>query len=158
VNDAAIWRRLPFGVGDVLVTDRGEEAWLAGASVFSEDAPVAALFRAPSGGADLAVYLRAVEPIDALLLSLSGLERGPIEPPTSIEREGALYARVRRLPVSVTRHGESSFDLEGFAVVGEYRGLGEERLLRVATREAAMTFVGRVLVPGTYDRLPARSE
>ncbi len=154
MSDEALWARLPFRVGDVLVTDSGEEAWLAGASVFSEDAPVAALFRAPRSGTDFGVYLRAIPPVEAFLLSLRGIERGPIEPPSSLEEGGALYSRVRRLPVSVAREGESSFDVEGFAILGEYRGLGEMRILRVATREAVMMFVGRLLLPGTYDRLP----
>lgn len=154
VSEDALWSRLPFKVGDVLVAEGGDEAWLAGASMMSEDAMVAALFRAPNAGADLAIYLRAVAPFEAFWLVSRGISPGPIEPPTSFEEGSELFSRVRRLPVEITRHGESSFDLEGFAIVAEYRGLGESRLLRVATREAVMLFSGRLLRPGTYDRLP----
>lgn len=157
MTEEALWARLPFALGDVLVAEGGDEAWLAGASLFFEDALVAALFRAPGSGVDRAVYLRAVPPLDAFWLEAKPAERGPREPPSSLEQEGTLYTRVRRLPVRIERRGESSFDLEGLAILGEYRGLGAQRLVRVATSEAVLTCVGRVLLPGTYDRLPASS-
>src|SRR5262245_37585647 len=85
--------RLGFGLGDVLVFENGEEAWLAGASLLSEDAPIALLFRAPGSGADRAVYVRAVPPLESVWLELRRTERGPREPPSSLEEGGTLYAR-----------------------------------------------------------------
>lgn len=147
---------LPFGLGDVLVLENGEEAWLAGALVCAESAPIAFLFRAPSGGQDRAVYLRAVPPVDAYWLDdCSGARaHGPLEPPTSLEHAGEIYARARRLPVAVSRTGEVSFDLEGTGILAEYRGPADRRLVRVATREAVLVCAGRVLLPGAYDRFP----
>ena len=155
---AALADRLPFGLGDVLVFRDGEEAWLQSASVLSEDAPIAVLFRAPAARVDRAVYLRAVAPHDSALLSLLRVERGPIEPPSSLEEDDVLYSRTRRLPVSVARVDDASFDLEGSAIVGEYRGLGDRRLLRLATPEAVMLFAGRSLTRDDYDRLPGSPE
>lgn len=145
---------LPFGLGDVLVLRSGEEAWLAGASLLSEDAPIAVLFRAPSARVDRAIYLRANAPFEAAWLELLRVERGPIEPPSSLEEGGVLFSRARRLPVSVARIEDASFDLEGNAILGEYRALGERRLLRVATSEAIMLFLGRRLAHDDYDRFP----
>jgi len=149
------WDRFKLGIGDVLVAENGEEAWLAGACVFAEEAPIAALFRAPARDGDLAIYLRALPPFETFWLTFTRSERAsPIEPPHSLEEGGVLYSRTRRLPVGVTRHGTTSFDVEGFAIVGEYKGLADERMLRVATADEALYFVGHVLRPGSYDLLP----
>jgi hypothetical protein len=146
--------RLGFGLGDVLVFENGDEAWLAGVSLLSEDAPIALLFRAPSSRIDRAVYVRAVPPNESILLELRRTERGSIEPPSSLEEESTLYARTRRLPVRIERVDDASFDLEGTSVIGEYRGIGDQRLVRIATAEAVMLFVGRRFEPNDYDRLP----
>lgn len=153
---ALLTRSLPFGLGDVLVLEDGEEAWLAGATLVSEDAPIAVLFRAPAARVDRAVYLRAVPPHEAAWLVLARSERAPLEPPSSLEEDGFLYTRTRRLPVQLTRVDDASFDVEGTAVVGEYRGPSDRRIVRVSTSEVVMTFVGRKLAPQDYDRLPGQ--
>ena len=56
----------PCHLGDVLTRPGGDEAWLAGGVVFSEDVPVAVLFIAPDAGHDRAIYVRR-EPEAAFL-------------------------------------------------------------------------------------------
>ena len=46
-------------LGDVLMRITGEEAWLAGGVVLSEEIPVAVLFVAPDAGHDCVIYVRA---------------------------------------------------------------------------------------------------
>lgn len=48
----------PCQLGDVIMRITGEEAWLAGGVVLSEEAPIAALFVAPDAGQDCAIYVR----------------------------------------------------------------------------------------------------
>ena len=150
--------RLPFRLGDVLVRDCAEEAWLAGATVFEEDAPVAVLFRAPASGRDCAVYVRVVAPFESVWLGPCKKERGIFEPPSSLEETGVLYRRARRLPLhaSPIKGSELVFDIDGTVLLAEYRGPVVERLVRISRGDDVWLFEGQVMGPGSYDRFPGR--
>lgn len=162
---------LPFKLGDVLLR-RGlgdeacDEAWLAGALVFSEERPVAALFIAPEAGGDRAIWVChgvgegahrgsgfAVSWLTPLgkggppALALAG------EPPHSLEHDGVRFERARRLPLTVTRHGSGAPAVGAQAVVAEYTGGGDQRLLVVAG-ETTLAFVGLALRDQDYEVLP----
>lgn len=143
-------------LGDVVMRTAGEEAWLAGALVFSEDIPTAALFIAPDAGGDRALFVRPMpsttivwlEPIASDELTVGS------EPPTSLELGGARFERARRLPVRVERIGTGAPDLGERAIVAEYEAAGGERLL-VVVGAHARAWRGTALDPGMYDVLPS---
>ena len=143
------WSTFPCKLGDVVLRAGGDEAWLAGALVFSEDLPVAALFVAPDAGGDRALYVRPnpnasmhwLTPLAAGEVTLTG------EPPSVIEQGGDRFERVRRLPLRVKRVGDS-------AIVAEYTSSSGETLLVLSTTGAARAWRGTRLEEGTYDILP----
>lgn len=151
------FERFAMKLGDVVMRAGGDEAWLAGALVFSEEIPVAALFIAPDAGGDRAVFARA-EPSDALAW-LSPLAAGAIvtgaEPPTSLEHAGTRFERARRLPVRVSRAGSGAPDVGERLIVAEYNGPAGERLLVLVGAETR-AWRGVALEPGTYDVLPGK--
>ncbi|MBX3223121.1 MAG: hypothetical protein KF795_21590 [Labilithrix sp.] len=118
-------------LGDVLIRLTGEEAWLAGGVVLSEEVPVAILFVAPDADRDCAVYVRArpretlfwLEPLDPSAILVGG------EPPSSVEHGGVRFDRERRLPLRPRRIGVGAPDVGDAVVVAEYASAGAERLL-----------------------------
>jgi hypothetical protein len=146
----------PVQLGDVIVRPAQGEAWLAGALVFSEDAPVAAVFVAPDAGGDRAILVRPnpapsiawLEPVRP-----GTIESGP-EPPTSIEHEGTRFERLRRLPLRVSRLGSGAPDVGDRVIFAEYATAGIERLLVLVSGGHARAWRGAVLDEGTYDVLP----
>ena len=148
---------MPCKLGDVVVrTAERDEAWLAGALVFEEDKPVAALFVAPEAGGDHALFVRDAP--GAGLTWLIPLAKGALpltsDPPHAVELEGARYERARRLPVKVTRVGTGAPSVGARAVVAEYAGAAAERLLVVAGTEQTLAWRGVSLGEGEYDVLP----
>jgi hypothetical protein len=143
-------------LGDVVMRAGGDEAWLAGALVFSEEVPAAALFVAPDAGGDRAIYARP-SPNDALVW-LSPLAAGEVltgaEPPTTIEHAGLRFERARRLPLRVARVGTGAPDMGERAIVAEYEAGGGERLLVVVGAQTR-AWRGAALEPGMYDVLPS---
>ena len=133
------------------------EAWLAGALVFSEDAPVAALFVAPDAGRERAVLVRP-SPADRIAW-LSRIELPALgfasEPPSSIEHDGERYERERRLPLRAERHGEGAPAIEATALLLEYRSPGGGKLVMVVGEGFVASWAGRELGPGMFDVLPA---
>jgi hypothetical protein len=147
----------PCKLGDVLVrTAARDEAWLAGALIFSEERPIAALFVAPEAGGDRALFVRDapgsgvtwLAPIAKAELAL------PPEPPFTIEHAGVRYERARRLPVSVARVGSGAPAVGAQAIVAEYAGAGTERLVVVAGTEQSLAWKGESLSESEYDVLP----
>lgn len=118
-------------LGDVLMRVTGEEAWLAGGLVLSEEMPVAVLFVAPDAGHDCAIYVRArprdsilwLEPLDPTAVLVGG------EPPSAVEHGGIRFDRARRLPLRPRRIGVGAPDVGDAVVVAEYASAGAERLL-----------------------------
>lgn len=118
-------------LGDVLMRITGEEAWLAGGLVLSEEVPVAVLFVAPDAVHDCAIYVRArpresilwLEPLDPSAILVGG------EPPTAVEDRGIRFERARRLPLRPRRIGVGAPDVGDAAIVAEYASAGAERLL-----------------------------
>ncbi len=147
----------PCHLGDVLMVHGGEEAWLAGALVFFESLPAAALFVAPEAGADRALFVRPnPSPSIVWLMPVPAGEVavGP-EPPTTLEHKGERFERVRRIPFRVERAGTGAPDVGDQALVAEYAS-GQERLLViVGTGSPPRVFRGNVLEEGTYDVLAA---
>lgn len=148
---------LPCRLGDVVVRVlERDEAWLAGALVFEEDHPVAALFVAPEAGGDRAVFVDDAP--GATLTWLSPMTQGDAavtaEPPHVLEHEGAILERARRLPVRVVRLGSGAPTIGERAVLAEYGGPGTQRILVVAGAEKTLAWKGVALVPREYDVLP----
>lgn len=143
----------PCQLGDVVMRTTGEEAWLAGGLVLSEEVPVAALFVAPDAGTDCAIYVRPsphesvfwLMPLDANAVLVGG------EPPTSVEHEGIRFERVRRLPLRPKRVGKGAPDVGEAVVVAEYASSGSERLLVMKSGTGARAYRGVELDPALYE-------
>jgi hypothetical protein len=150
---------LPFQLGDVVVrTMERDEAWLRGALVFEEERPVAALFVAPEAGSDRALF---VQEGDAGLLWLSPLLAGAPtvagDPPSTLEREGLLFERARRLPVHVRQVGAGAPAVGDRAVVAVYAGPSAGRIVVVIGSQQTLSWLGVALGKGDYDVLPGGS-
>ena len=147
----------PCQLGDVLTRPGGDEAWLAGGLVLSEDVPVAVLFIAPDAGHDRAIYAR--RETDAPFLWLKPVDPGALvslaEPPSSIEHEGVRFERRRRLPLSARRIGTGAPDVGSSVIVAEYASPGTERMLVVQHDGRARVWHGDMLEPGMVDVLPS---
>jgi hypothetical protein len=143
-------------LGDVIVRRLDhDEAWLAGALVFSESRPVAALFVAPEVRQDRAVFVRAAARELAWLTPVvEAVEAPGGEPPNAIEHNGLRFRRQRRHPVHVDRVGTGAPAVGDRAVVAEYVGAGADRMLVVAGAEATLAWCGVVVADGSYDVLP----
>lgn len=148
----------PCQLGDVIIRLTGEEAWLAGGVVLSEEVPVAALFVAPDAGHDCAIYVRPkpreavvwCEPLDANAVLVGG------EPPSSIEHGGIRFDRTQRLPLRPRRVGTSAPDFGDAVVVAEYASAGSERLLVFkATSGTPRAYLGDELESSSYEVIPS---
>jgi hypothetical protein len=157
-----LFLEFPCALGDVILRTGGDEAWLAGALVFAEEAPVAALFVAPDAGGDIAVlvrprprvsltWLRALSPSDANALAL-----GP-EPPSAIEHEGLWFQRTSRLPVHAQRVGTGAPDVGEHVIVAEYASSGEKRVLIVSGVGVLRAFHGVILDAALYEIIASGS-
>lgn len=142
-------------LGDVVIRAGGEEAWLAGAILFSEERPAAVLFIAPDAGGDRALFLRP-KPAEELAwlmpIGENELELGA-EPPSSLEHKGERFDRVRRLPFGAERLGTGAPDVGEDVVVAEYKSLPGERMLVIVGSKTARAWRGMLLEPGMYDVL-----
>lgn len=148
----------PCQLGDVLMRHTGEEAWLAGGLVLSEEAPVAALFVAPDAGHDCAIYVRPqpreavywMEPLDPGAVLVGG------EPPSSVEHGGIRFDRVRRLPLRPKRIGVGAPDVGDAVVLAEYASAGAERLLVMrSTSGTSHAYRGEELEVSAYEVIPS---
>ena len=145
----------PCQLGDVVVRAvGGDEAWLAGALVFTEGEPIAVLFVGPEAGGDHYVYVRRED--DGLLAWLkresASLLGDASAPPSTIDLEGEHYARSRNLPLRVERIGTGLPDVGSEATVSEYTSENGGFVLLVQAKELAC-YRGERLLPGTYDVL-----
>ena len=146
----------PCRLGDVLLRTGGDEAWLAGALVFSEGETVSALFVAPEAGKDIAIYVRPrpaqdlhwLSPIDAPTLAVMA------EPPTSLEHLGTRFERQRRVPLRAQRLGTGAPDVGGEVIVAEYTS-GTERMIVVAGSGTSRGWRGTSLEEGMYEVIPS---
>lgn len=145
-------------LGDVVMRTTGEEAWLAGGVVLSEDVDVAVLFVAPDAGHDGLVYVRArpqksllwLEPLDPSAILVGG------EPPSSVEHRAIRFDRLRRLPLRPRRIGVGAPDLGDAVVVAEYASAGAERLLVLKGNSGLVrTYRGVELAEGSYEVIPS---
>ena len=151
----------PCQLGDVVLRAMGGEAWLAGALVFSDDAPTAVLFVAPEAGGDRAIFARArpeatlawLEPLSAEAVAAVGGGPGG-EPPTTLEHDGTRFERIRRLPVRVARAGSGAPDVGDRAILAEYAAAGGEQLVMLVGSALPHAWRGAALAPGMYDVLP----
>ncbi|MBX3228173.1 MAG: hypothetical protein KIT84_26890 [Labilithrix sp.] len=141
-------------LGDVLTRVTGEEAWLAGGVVLSEEIPVAVLFVAPDAGQDCAIYVRPhprsslfwLEPLDPAAVLVGG------EPPSSVEHAGVRFDRARRLPLRPRRIGVGAPDVGDGVLVAEYASAGAERLLVLKSNSGDVrAYRGLELEEGTYE-------
>jgi hypothetical protein len=144
----------PCQLGDVLMRLTGEEAWLAGALVLSEEGPVAALFVAPDAGHDCAIYVRP-QPREAVFW-MAPLDPGAVlvggEPPSSVEHAGIRFDRVRRLPLRPERIGVGAPNVGDAVVLAEYASAGSERLLVMrSTSGVSHAYRGEELEISSYE-------
>jgi hypothetical protein len=148
----------PCQLGDVIMRITGEEAWLAGGVVLSEEAPVAALFVAPDAGHDCAIYVRPqpresvfwMQPLDPGAVLVGG------EPPSSVEHGGVRFDRVRRLPLRPRRIGVGAPDAGDAVILAEYASAGSERLVVMkCTSGASYAYRGEELEASTYEVIPS---
>ena len=144
----------PCQLGDVIMRITGEEAWLAGGVVLSEEEPVAALFVAPDAGHDCAIYVRPrpresvfwMQPLDPGAVLVGG------EPPSSVEHGGIRFDRVRRLPLRPKRIGVGAPDVGDSVILAEYASTGSERLLVMrSTTGSSFAYRGEELEISTYE-------
>jgi hypothetical protein len=144
-------------VGDVVMRSSGEEAWLAGALVLREQAPVAALFIAPEAGEDRAILARPkpteellwLKPVAPDVLGLVGRE-----PPASLEHRSDRFERTRRIPVRVQRLGSGAPDVGETAIFAEYASLAGDRIVVVMGAKIA-AFRGSAMGARTFTVLPS---
>jgi hypothetical protein len=153
--------RFPCQLGDVVVRlAEGDEAWLAGAMMLEEEGPVAALFVAPEAGGDRAIFVR--DAVGAGMIWLAPIDRGALmvtpEPQHTLEHEGVRYERARRLPVRVARVGSGVPFVGDHAIVAEYAGPSNLRLVVVAGTSETLAWKGVTLNDGEYDVLPGGKE
>ncbi len=144
-------------LGDVVVRRlEGDEAWLAGALVFAEERPVAALFIAPVAGGERAVLVPGAA--QTTLSWLAPLSPGEVtvagDAPQALEHGGTHFERTRRLPVRVQQIGTGAPEVGATAVLGEYSGAGLERLFVVVGSAAVVAWRGVTLSRAEYDVLP----
>jgi hypothetical protein len=141
-------------LGDVLMRITGEEAWLAGGLVLSEEVPVAVLFVAPDAVHDHAIYVRPrpraslfwLEPLDPSAILVAG------EPPSSVEHRGIRFDRARRLPLRPRRIGVGAPDVGDAVIVAEYTSAGSERLLVVKGSSGVVrAYRGLELEQGSFE-------
>ncbi len=146
----------PCQLGDVILRRIGDEAWLEGALVLSEDTPVSVLFVAPEGKELRGIYVRPKPTVDVFWLAPLPATAFTVggEPPTSIEHDGQRYERARRLPLRARRIGSGAPDVGETVLCAEYTGPGAERLLiLVGDGGARSVWVGEALYEGMYDVL-----
>ena len=141
-------------LGDVVIRSGGDEAWLAGAMVLAEDAPVAAVFIAPEAGADRAVYARAKDAALVWMAAADDAVSSGAEPPSVVEIGTVRFERQRRLPLRVQRLGSGTPDVGERAIVAEYTAAGGERLVMLIGSGGRRAWRGFALEPGMYDVLP----
>lgn len=141
-------------LGDVLTRETGEEAWLAGGVVFSEQIPVAVLFVAPDAGQDTALYVRPhpksslfwLTPLDPSAVLVGG------QPPSSVEHAGVRFDRARRLPLRAARIGAGAPDVGDEVTVAEYASAGADRLLVLKSNNGSVrAYRGLELEESTYE-------
>lgn len=142
-------------LGDVIMRLTGEEAWLAGGLVLSEEVPVAVLFVAPDAGQDCVVYARA-RPQSSSILWLEPLDPKAVlvlgEPPSSVEHGGIRFDRARKLPLRPRRIGVGAPDVGDSVIVAEYSSAGAERLIVLkATNGLVCAYRGLELESGSFD-------
>ncbi len=149
----------PCQLGDVILQITGEEAWLAGALVLSEEVPVAALFVAPDAGHDTAIYARPgprsalfwLAPLDPAAVLVGG------EAPNAVELRAMRFDRVRRLPLRVRRAGVGAPDVGDVVVVAEYVSAGSERLLVLKGNAGVRAWSGHELDASAFEVIPSGS-
>jgi hypothetical protein len=154
------WERFSCRLGDVIVHPGGDEAWLAGALVLSEDVAAAVLFVAPEAKSDNAVYVHAKPSTEIFWLSPLAADSWtppPTAPPTTIEVEGEPFERIRRLPFRAARIGEGTPDLGEEVLVAEYKSSRslEKRVISISGGGHARAWIGTAIDIGVCDVLPS---
>lgn len=162
-DDEEMWSRFPCRLGDVVVHPGGDEAWLAGATLLSEDLVAAVLFVAPEAKNDRALYVLPKPSTDVTWLSPVAADAWtppPTEPPTTIEIEGEPFERVRRLPFRAARIGEGAPDMGVDILLAEYKSQRslEKRVISISGGGHARAWIGTVIDIGTCDILPGGAQ
>jgi hypothetical protein len=150
----------PCAQGDVVLRSDGREAWLAGAQVFSEAAALACLFQAPEARGDVFVYALAQSKDLWWLAQVTpesvGLTAEPLsrDLPSVVAAADQVFERVRRVPLSVASYGETSVHIGAEALVAEYTGKHDMRLLLILGTRGLCVFSGELLQAFAYEVLP----
>lgn len=162
-DDEQMWASFPCRLGDVVVHPSGDEAWLAGATILSEDVAAAILFVAPEAKSDRALLVFAKPSTDVLWLAPLAADAWsppPTEPPTTIEIEGEPFERVRRLPFRATRIGEGAPEMGADILLVEYKSQRslEKRVISISGGGHSRAWIGTTLDIGTCDVLPGGAQ
>ncbi len=162
-EDEEMWARFPCRLGDVVVHPGGDEAWLAGATILSEDVAAAILFVAPEAKSDRALCVFAKPATDVFWLSplaADAWKPPPTEPPSAIEIEGEPFERARRLPFRATRIGEGAPELGADILLVEYKSQRslEKRVISISGGGHSRAWIGTVIDIGACDILPGGAQ
>ena len=138
-------------VGAGAVAGQSEERWLSGGLVLSEgDSVAAVIFSAPEGIAQGMVVAFPAPRSEILWLSPVEVELGS-DLPTTIEHQGLVLQRKRRLGVSLRRVGRDAPSLGKQGVYAEYASTGAETLVALLGESGAIQLWGRRLTSAEYD-------
>ena len=149
-------------ISDVVMLGTGEEAWLCGAVVFSEEKEgkgthLAALFAGPNVKDERFVFARKHAGAEDLywLQKVDALPPYPgSEPPHVVELDGVRFDREKRIPVYTARIGVDAPTFGEEVVLAEYHASTEERLFVITGPSRCYAYRGERLMTGMYDVLP----
>lgn len=162
-DDEEMWARFPCRLGDVVVHPGGDEAWLAGATILSEDVAAAILFVAPEAKNDRALCVFPKPSTDVLWLAPLAADAWsppPTDPPTTIEIEGEPFERTRRLPFRATRIGEGAPEMGANILLVEYKSQlsVEKRVISISGGGHSRAWIGTSIDIDTCDVLPGGAQ
>ncbi len=156
--------RLPVSLGDVISVEADDrwhrtgaktafvERWLeGGVAVFDGTELVAALFVAPEGGTQEGVVAFAPPRRDIGWVSRASVDVGA-EAPATIEIDGVVLSRKRRLSGTLLRVGKGAPRLGDAGMFVEYEASGA-MIAVVVKGEQTTAWLGKRYEQGSYDRM-----
>jgi hypothetical protein len=143
-----------FALGDVLML-RDTEAWLTGALRLTEaGVDEVCLFFTEGGGKGEALLVRPKPRQTLYLLRAVDLPDLGLAPHT-IEHERELYARSRRVPVTIAKHGRGCPDVESEAMWSWFDSQGDAVVVVLQAGGCSLTWQGEPVDESGMMRLAA---
>lgn len=146
----------PCGLKDVLARTKDDEVLLSGGLRLSESgAPVAAIFFGTGPqGAPRQVVAFPGDRTEFFWLSPEQPQDSGAEPPSSIELQGIVLERSRRLPVIVERFGTDVPPVDREAIFAEYRGGSGQVAFLLRGPKATLCGSGEAASVSSVERYP----